>query len=81
MKKITLIMTLTAAIACTEKPQTDKLAALADPSGLKTEQTDLTTVRLTWNDLAQGETGYRVFKRADGEYSNVSPLTTLEAKD
>ena len=79
MKKITLIMTLAAAIACTEKPQTDKVAALADPSGLKTEQTDLTTVRLTWNDLAQGETGYRVFKRADGEYSNVSPLTTLEA--
>lgn len=79
MKKITLIMTLAATIACTEKPQTDKVAALADPSGLKTEQTDLTTVRLTWNDLAQGETGYRVFKRADGEYSNVSPLTTLEA--
>lgn len=79
MKNILLTLALAAAIACTEKPQTGTPAALADPTGLKTEQIDLITVRLSWNDQAQGETGYRIFRRAEGEYSNVSPLTTLEA--
>lgn len=79
MKNISLILALAAAFACTEKPQTETAAALADPTGLKTEQIDLTTIRLTWNDLAQGEKGYRIFRRAEGDYSNVSPLTTIEA--
>lgn len=79
MKNISLILVLAAALACTEKPHTETTAALADPAGLKTEQIDLVTVLLTWNDMAQGETGYRVFRRAEGEYANVSPLTTLPA--
>ena len=79
MKNISLILAMATAIACTEKPQTATTAALADPDCLQTEQVDLTTIRLSWNDRADGETGYRVFRRAEGEYSNVSPLTTLGA--
>lgn len=79
MKNTPLILALTAAIACTEKPQTEAQTALADPSALKTEQTDLTTMRLTWTDMAQGEKGYRVFRREETDYANVTPLATIEA--
>ena len=79
MKRILFIMTMAAMLSCKEKATSDAAQPLADPSGLKTEQTDLTTVRLTWEDNADGETGYRIFRRAEGEQYNVSPLTVIEA--
>lgn len=79
MKNIFVILGLAAIISCTEKPDDGAAQTLADPAGLKTEQTDLTTVLLTWVDQAQGEVGYRIFRRVKGDYSNGSPLATIEA--
>lgn len=79
MKNIFVILGLAAIISCTEKPDDGAAQTLADPVGLKTEQTDLTTVLLTWVDQAQGEVGYRIFRRVKGDYSNGSPLATIEA--
>lgn len=79
MKNIFVILGLAAIISCTEKPDEGAAQTLADPAGLKTEQTDLTTVLLTWVDQAQGEVGYRIFRRVKGDYSNGSPLATIEA--
>lgn len=79
MKNIFVILGLAAIISCTEKPDEGAAQTLADPVGLKTEQTDLTTVLLTWVDQAQGEVGYRIFRRVKGDYSNGSPLATIEA--
>ena len=63
--------------ACQE--EAPAVTPLADPSGLKVEQTGLTTVELTWADNAQGETGYRVFLRGEDDPYTVSPLTVLAA--
>lgn len=79
MKNIFVILGLAAIISCTEKPDEGAAQTLAAPAGLKTEQTDLTTVLLTWVDQAQGEVGYRIFRRVKGDYSNGSPLATIEA--
>lgn len=79
MKNFFVILGLAAIISCTEKPDDGAAQTLADPAGLKTEQTDLTTVLLTWVDQAQGEVGYRIFRRVKGDYSNGSPLATIEA--
>ena len=52
---------------------------LADPSGLKAEPKDLTTVVLTWTDNAQGEKGYRIFLRGEGDSYYVDPVATIAA--
>ena len=80
MKRILFISALAAVIACNEKASADASAALADPSGLKAEQTDLTTIKLSWTDNTEGEKGYRVFRRAEGEAYNVSPLALIDAE-
>ena len=80
MKKISLFLALVSAIACSEKPSDLNAAALADPTGLKTEQTDLYTIQFSWTDNASGETGYRIFRRGEGDQYNVSPLTIIEAE-
>ena len=77
MKHLSFILTLFLALACQEKSSGETAAALADPSDLKIEQLDLTTVKLTWSDNAQGEKGYRVFLRGEGESANVQPLETI----
>lgn len=79
MKYISLFVALAAAIACTEQPESPAKSALADPSGLKSEQTDLTTVRLVWTDNADGERGYRIFLRGETDPSTVPPVAEIEA--
>ena len=79
MKYISLFVALAAAIACTEKPESPAASALADPSGLKSEQTDLTTVRFVWTDNADGERGYRIFLRGETDPSTVPPVAEIEA--
>ena len=74
-----LIFTLALAIACGEKPSTDAQAALADASDLKIEQLDVTTVRFTWKDNAEGEKGYRIFLRRANDGYSVEPVETLGA--
>ena len=69
---------LTLMAACQEKPVAEA-AVLADPAALKAEQTDLTTVKLTWTDNAQGEVGYRVFLRGEGDAFYVDPLEQIAA--
>lgn len=73
-----LILTFALVMACQEKPSTDASAALADATDLKVEQLDQTTVKLTWNDNAQGEKGYRIFLRGEADGYNVEPLETLD---
>lgn len=72
-----LLTVLLMASSC-QKPASE-VSPLADPSGLKVEQTDLTAVVLRWTDNAQGEKGYRVFMRAEGGSYNVEPLETIAA--
>lgn len=79
MKRILLILALTAAVACQDKSGQETVSALADPSGLKVEQTDPATVNLTWTDNADGEKGYRIFLRGKDDSANVQPLATLDA--
>ena len=74
-----LMAALGMAIACSEKPSDEKTAPLADPTGLRLEQTDLTAVRLDWTDNARGEAGYRIFLRGEGDAYNVAPLTVIDA--
>lgn len=70
---------LTAA-SCAEKAEDDKASSkLADAGNLVAEQTDLTTVRLTWTDNAQGEKGYRIYLRKEGDSYNVEPTATIDA--
>lgn len=73
-----LILTFALVMACQEKPSTDASAALADATDLKVEQLDQTTAKLTWNDNAQGEKGYRIFLRGEADGYNVEPLETLD---
>lgn len=80
MKKLIMMLALVAACACTEKPDSGKgSSALADPTELKVVQPDLTTVKFTWADNAQGETGYRVFLRGEGDGYTTGPLATIPA--
>ena len=78
MKKILLISAVAALCACQEKTEATS-AVLADPSGLKVEQQDLTSARFSWVDNAQGEKGYRVFLRKEGDSYMIEPKATLEA--
>ena len=82
MKRMSFILALTLAVfcSCTEKPEDGGLSSkLADASDLKVEQTDLTTVKLTWTDNARGETGYRIYLRAEGDRADVKPIETIDA--
>lgn len=79
MKKGLLIIFSAVLCACGEKPAPETTAPLSAPAGLKVTQTDLTTVVFTWTDNADGEEGYRVFKRGEGDAYNVQPFATLPA--
>lgn len=78
MKKIFILIASAALAACNE-PSAEPADALADPTGLKVEQTDLTTVRLTWTDNAEGEKGYRLYLRDKNSSASVPPSATLDA--
>ena len=77
MKNMLFTLALTLLLGCQEKPSTDISAALADATDLKVEQLDQTTVKLTWNDNAQGEKGYRIFLRGEKDAYNVEPMETI----
>ena len=81
MKRMSFIIALILTVcSCQEKPDNGNVSGkLAEASGLKAEQTDLTAVRLTWTDNAVGETGYRVFLRGEGDSQIVAPLETIPA--
>jgi len=78
MKMHLILLTILLMASSCQKPAPE-VSPLADPSGLKVEQTDLTAVVLRWTDNAQGERGYRVFMRAEGGSYNVEPLETIAA--
>lgn len=75
---MSFILALILTVACQKEPEVTS-APLADATDLKVEQPDLTTVKLVWTDNAQGEKGYRVFLRAEGDSYNVAPVETLAA--
>ncbi len=75
---MSFILALILTIACQKEPEVTS-APLADATDLRVEQPDLTTVKLVWTDNAQGEKGYRVFLRAEGDSYNVAPVETLAA--
>lgn len=75
---MSFILALILTVACQKEPEVTS-APLADATDLKVEQPDLTTVKLVWTDNAQGEKGYRVFLRAEGDSYNVAPVETLTA--
>lgn len=77
MKRILYTIAITVLCACAEKEESP--AQLNDPSDLKVEQTDLTTVKLTWTDNTSEETGYRIFLRGENDPYYVEPLATLKA--
>ena len=77
MDKMSLLVALTLIFSCQEKPQ-ETPSALADATDLKIEQTDLTTVKLSWSDNAKGEAGYRIFLRAESDPYNLNPIETIE---
>ena len=78
MKRMSFILALILTVACQKEPEVTS-APLADATDLRVEQPDLTTVKLVWTDNAQGEKGYRVFLRAEGDSYNVAPVETLAA--
>ena len=80
MKKMSFIIAVLLMAACQEKPSNEGAAALADPTDLKVEQIDLTTVKFTWSDNALGEKGYRIFLRGESDGYNVQPLETIAAE-
>lgn len=69
-------MALTAALGCQDNPA-ESSEVLADPSELKVEQLDLETVRFTWKDNANGEVGYAVYLRKEGEAYYIDPVGTV----
>lgn len=75
---MSFILALILTVACQKELEVTS-APLADATDLKVEQPDLTTVKLVWTDNAQGEKGYRVFLRAEGDSYNVAPVETLAA--
>ena len=72
-----LILAVAALSLSCQKPAPDT-PSLGDPSSLKAEQLDLASVKLSWIDNAEGEKGYRIFLRGEGDAYNVEPLTTVE---
>ena len=82
MKKIMtslLIPVLAVFMSCQEKDSNAEKLPLTDPTGLKIEQIDLTTVKLTWEDNAEGETGYRIFRRGENDPYSVNPIEKVDA--
>ena len=79
MKKMSFILALALALSCQEKPQ-ENVSALADASSLNAEQIDTTSVKLTWSDNSEGEKGYRIFLRKEGDPYNVEPFETIAAE-
>ena len=77
--KIHLILLAIVMMASSCQKPAPEATPLADPSGLKAEPKDLTTVVLTWTDNAQGEKGYRVFLRGEGDSYYVDPVATIAA--
>lgn len=77
--KIHLILLAILMMASSCQKPAPEATPLADPSGLKAEPKDLTTVVLTWTDNAQGEKGYRVFLRGEGDSYYVDPVATVAA--
>ena len=65
--------------ACGEKSENEQILPLADPTDLKAELSDPTTVILTWTDNAQDENGYRIYLRKEGDSYNVEPMATIGA--
>ena len=65
--------------ACGEKSENEQILPLADPTDLKAELSDPTTVILTWSDNAQDENGYRIYLRKEGDSYNVEPMATIGA--
>lgn len=75
---ITIVLMLSAlCTSCKEGPAETEKKNLEDPSSLVAEQTGLTTVRLTWTDNADGEVGYRVFRRGEADSYYVQPLAAI----
>lgn len=66
-------------MSCQDKAANVETAVLADPEGLNAEQVELTVVKLTWSDKAEGEVGYRIFLRKPGDPYSVDPLETIGA--
>lgn len=77
-KFFTFLLVAASFLGCT-KPSSEAKPVLNDASDLQAEQLTLESVRLTWQDNAQGEVGYRVFLRGEGEGYYIEPLTTLSA--
>ena len=69
---------MTAFVSSCEEPA-EVLQALCDPTDLSAEQLDPSSVKLTWKDNAQGEKGYRIFLRGEGDPYSVEPLTVIGA--
>ena len=80
MKQMLFIFAITLAMACQEKPSDVTVKALADASDLNVEQVDETSVKLIWKDNAEGEKGYRVFRRGENDSYTVDPLETIAAE-
>lgn len=79
IRNILPLFVLILGTACGEKPGNEQISPLADPTDLKAELSDPTTVVLTWTDNAQDEKGYRVYLRKEGDSYNVEPLATIGA--
>ena len=73
---ICFMIAMAFAVACEGKDE-NVATSMADPSGLAAEQLDLTTVKLTWTDNAEGESGYWIFRRSENDNYYVEPLTKL----
>ena len=74
-----LIPFLAFAMSCQEQPSDAPQAPLTDPADLKIEQIDLTTVKLTWEDKAEGEIAYRIFRRGEGDPFSIDPIDKIGA--
>lgn len=74
-----IIIGAMALCACAEKAGEEAGAAMASPTELNAVQMDLNTVRLTWTDNAEGEAGYRVYLRGEGDPYHVPPVESIEA--
>lgn len=79
MKIKMFILALVAMCACNQLPDETTVEKLSAPTELKAEQKDSTSIVLTWKDNAEGEIGYRVFLRGEGDAYSVEPLEVIEA--
>ena len=77
MKPMITLLLLLSLMSCHEAAP--KPAVMADPADLLLEQQGETSVRLSWTDRAEGETGYDVFLRTPTDNYYVEPLFNLPA--